>query len=65
MITVNGASVASPVTALAAGGDSTLLVYGAPGTATASLITDDNHLPTRPPASRCAWSTASPARRRR
>lgn len=44
VITVNGASVASPVTALAAGGDSTLLVYGAPGTATASLITDDNHL---------------------
>jgi hypothetical protein len=45
-ITVNGASVASPVTALAPGGDSTLFVYGAPGSATASLITDDNHLPT-------------------
>jgi hypothetical protein len=44
VITVNGASVASPVTALAAGGDSTLFVYGAPGSATASLITDDNHL---------------------
>ena len=43
-ITINGASVASPVTALAAGGDSTLFVYGAPGAATASLITDDNHL---------------------
>jgi hypothetical protein len=45
-ITINGATVASPVTALAAGGDSTLLVYGNPGTATASLIIDDNHLPT-------------------
>jgi len=43
-ITVNGASVASPVAALAPGGDSTLFVYGAPGSATASLITDDNHL---------------------
>jgi len=43
-ITVNGATVASPVTALAAGGDSTLFVYGSPGSATASLITDDNHL---------------------
>jgi Domain of unknown function (DUF4397) len=45
-ITVNGASVASPVAALAAGGDSTLFVYGAPGAATATLIADDNHLPT-------------------
>ncbi len=44
-ITVNGATVASPVTALAAGGDSTLFVYGSPSTATASLITDDNRLP--------------------
>jgi Domain of unknown function (DUF4397) len=45
-ITINGATVASPVTALAAGGDSTLFVYGNPGSATASLIIDDNHLPT-------------------
>lgn len=44
-ITVNGASVASPVTALAAGSDSTLMVYGDPGSATASIIGDDNHLP--------------------
>ena len=43
-ITVNGAPVASPVAALAPGGDSTLFVYGAAGSATASLITDDNHL---------------------
>lgn len=43
-ITVNGATVASPVTSLPAGGDSTLFVYGAPGSTTASLITDDNHL---------------------
>jgi hypothetical protein len=42
---VNGASVASPVTALAAGSDSTLMVYGDPGSATASIIGDDNHLP--------------------
>ena len=44
-ITVNGATVASPVTALAPGGDSTLMVYGNPSTVTASLITDDNRLP--------------------
>jgi hypothetical protein len=43
-ITVNGAPVASPVAALAPGGDSTLFVYGAAGSPTASLITDDNHL---------------------
>jgi hypothetical protein len=44
-ISVNGASVGAPATAIGAGSDSTLLVYGAPGAATASLITDDNHLP--------------------
>ena len=45
-ITVNGASVAAPATALAAGSDMTLMVYGNVPTVTASLITDDNHLPT-------------------
>lgn len=44
-ITVNGASVAAPAAATTAGSDTTLLVYGSPGAATASLITDDNHLP--------------------
>lgn len=38
-------SVASP-TGLVAGSDMTLLVYGAPSNATATLITDDNRLPT-------------------
>lgn len=47
-ITVNGSSVATPATALAAGGDFTLLVYGDAGSATASLLTDDNRLPTDP-----------------
>ena len=37
-ISVNGASVGAPATAIGAGSDSTLLVYGAPGAATASLI---------------------------
>ena len=45
-ITVNGASVGAPATALAAGSDSTLLVYGSAAAPTASLIADDNHLPT-------------------
>ena len=45
-VSVNGGSVAAPAAPLLAGSDSTLLVYGAPGTATASLIADDNHLPT-------------------
>ncbi len=45
-VTVNGATVAAPATALAAGADTTLLVYGNPGTATASLLIDDNHAPT-------------------
>ena len=44
-ITVNGNSVAAPAAALAAGSDLTLLVYGPAGGATASLIADDNHLP--------------------
>ncbi|MBV9891939.1 MAG: DUF4397 domain-containing protein [Rhizobacter sp.] len=45
-ITVNGASVGAPATALVAGSDTTLLVYGSAAAPTASLITDDNHLPT-------------------
>ena len=45
-ITVNGATVAAPAGALTAGSDLTLLVYGPSGSATASLIADDNHLPT-------------------
>ena len=45
-ITVNSASVAAPATALVAGSDMTLLVYGSPGSATATLLTDDNRLPT-------------------
>jgi hypothetical protein len=45
-ITVNGASVGAPATALVQGGDMTLLVYGTPASASATLLTDDN----RPPA---------------
>jgi hypothetical protein len=45
-ITVNGAPVAAPATALAAGSDSSLMVYGSSANPTAILITDDNHLPT-------------------
>ena len=45
-ISVNSASVSAPSTALTAGADMTLLVYGDPGSATASLLTDDNRLPT-------------------
>ena len=44
-VSVNGNSVGAPATAISAGSDSTLLVYGAPAAATASLIADDNHLP--------------------
>ena len=45
-ITVNGNSVAAPSAAsLVAGSDLTLLVYGPAGASTASLIADDNHLP--------------------
>jgi len=45
-ISVNGSSVSAPSTSLVAGNDMTLLVYGDPGSATASLFTDDNRLPT-------------------
>jgi len=48
-ISVNGNSVAAPATALAAGGDYTLMVYGAgapTNAATAVLLADDNRLPT-------------------
>ena len=44
-VSVNSASVAAPAGTLTAGSDSTLLVYGAAGAPTASLIADDNHLP--------------------
>lgn len=44
-ITVNGQTVAAPSTALQAGKDSTLFVYGAPTAATASLLSDDNRVP--------------------
>ena len=49
-VTVNGASVGLSGGALVAGGDATLLVYGSPSSATASLIADDN----RPPSSATA-----------
>jgi hypothetical protein len=45
-ISVNGASVGAPATAVVAGSDTTLLVYGSAAAPTASLVTDDNHLPT-------------------
>ena len=45
-ISVNGGSVGAPAAVPTAGSDTTLLVYGPAATATASLITDDNHLPT-------------------
>lgn len=45
-VSVNGASVGAPATAPAAGSDSTLLVFGSAAAPTASLIADDNHLPT-------------------
>ena len=44
-VTVNGATVAAPTT-LAPGGDMTLLVWGAPAAAVASLLSDDNRPPT-------------------
>ena len=44
-ITVNGNPVAAPAAALTAGSDSSLMVYGSAGSPTATLITDDNHLP--------------------
>ena len=45
-VSVNGASVAVTGAAPAAGSDSTLLVYGSAAAPTASLVADDNHLPT-------------------
>ena len=44
-VTVGGVSVAAPA-GLVPGGDMTLLVFGAPDSATATLITDDNRPPT-------------------
>jgi hypothetical protein len=44
-VSVNGQSVGAPASALRAGADATLLVYGDPGSATATLISDDNRLP--------------------
>lgn len=44
-ISVNSASVGAPAPTLAAGSDSTLLVYGNAAAPTASLVADDNHLP--------------------
>ncbi len=44
-VSVNGASIGAPATPLTAGSDSTLLVYGNAGSAVATLIADDNHLP--------------------
>jgi hypothetical protein len=44
-VSVNGASITAPAATLAAGSDSTLLVYGSAAAPTASLIADDNHLP--------------------
>ena len=44
-ISVNGAAVAAPAAMPAAGSDSTLMVYGNSASPTATLITDDNHLP--------------------
>lgn len=45
-VTVNGTPVTVSAGALKAGADSTLLVYGDPGSATAKLLDDDNRLPT-------------------
>jgi Domain of unknown function (DUF4397) len=44
-ISVNGQSVSAPATALTAGSDATLLVYGNAGAASAALIADDNRPP--------------------
>ncbi len=45
-VSVNGNSVGAPASSLKAGNDYTLLVYGSGASASASLISDDNHLPT-------------------
>ena len=44
-ISVDGQSVSAPATALTAGSDATLLVYGSASAATAALIADDNRPP--------------------
>ncbi len=44
-VSVNGGAIAAPVATLSAGSDATLVVYGAAGAATASLVVDDNRLP--------------------
>ncbi len=45
VVTVNGAAVAAAAATLLAGGDYTLVVHGAPGTAGAAVVADDNTLP--------------------
>ena len=45
-VTVNSGAPIVPTGTLAAGSDTTLLVYGNAATATVSLLPDDNHLPT-------------------
>ena len=47
-VSVNGTAQTVPVTALVAGSDNTVLVYGNPTSATVSVLTDDNHLPADP-----------------
>ena len=44
-VSVNSASIGAPAAPLTAGSDNTLLVYGNAGSAVATLIADDNHLP--------------------
>jgi hypothetical protein len=46
VVTVNGAAVGfATAPSFLAGGDYTLLVYGAPGSASAAVVADDNSLP--------------------
>lgn len=45
-INVNGSAITPPAAGLTVGSDSTLLVYGSPGSATATLLADDNRRPT-------------------
>jgi hypothetical protein len=47
-ISVNGQSVGAPATALTAGSDHTLLVYGSSAGPTATVIADDNRTPADP-----------------
>ncbi|MDP9045459.1 MAG: DUF4397 domain-containing protein [Pseudomonadota bacterium] len=51
-VTVNSASVGAPAGQLPVGGDVTLLVYGNAASAKASLLTDDNRVPTDPTATK-------------